>query len=181
MRIGLVGYGTGGQHFHAPFIAAAEGVILAGVVARAPATVARVEADLPGVPVFPSLTAMIEAGGIDAVVSALRSHGGSHAGVAEHGCWALRNLAVNADNQKTIAEAGGIEMILSVMKKHGASNAGVAKQGCGALWSLAANNAHNKTTIAAAGGIEIILSMKSTWPSNKSVKKNADGALRTLK
>lgn len=67
MRIGLVGYGTGGQHFHAPFIAAAEGVILAGVVARAPATVARVEADLPGVPVFPSLTAMIEAGGIDAV------------------------------------------------------------------------------------------------------------------
>ena len=67
MRIGLVGYGTGGQHFHAPFIAAAEGVELAGVVARAPATIAKVEADLPGTPIYPSLAAMIAAGGIDAV------------------------------------------------------------------------------------------------------------------
>ena len=63
MRMGLVGYGTGGQHFHAPFIAAARGVELAGVVARAPATVAKVEADLPGVAVYPSLTAMLGAGG----------------------------------------------------------------------------------------------------------------------
>jgi len=67
MRVGLVGYGTGGRHFHAPFIAAAEGVELAGVVARAPATVAKVEADLPGIPIHPSLAAMIAAGGIDAV------------------------------------------------------------------------------------------------------------------
>ena len=67
MRIGLVGYGTGGQHFHAPFISAARGVELAGVVARASGTVAKVEADLPGTPIFPSLAAMIEAGGIDAV------------------------------------------------------------------------------------------------------------------
>ena len=67
MRIGLVGYGTGGQHFHAPFIAAAEGVELAGVVARAPATLAKVEADLPGTPIYPSLSAMIAGGRIDAV------------------------------------------------------------------------------------------------------------------
>ncbi|NTB97267.1 Gfo/Idh/MocA family oxidoreductase [Agrobacterium tumefaciens] len=67
MRIGLVGYGTGGQHFHAPFIAAAQGVQLAGVVARAPETVERVKADCPTIPVYPSLTAMIDAGGIDAV------------------------------------------------------------------------------------------------------------------
>jgi predicted dehydrogenase len=67
MRIGLVGYGTGGQHFHAPFIAAAKGVDLAGVVARAPATIAKVEADCSGVPIYPSLSAMIDAGGIEAV------------------------------------------------------------------------------------------------------------------
>ncbi|WP_102226621.1 Gfo/Idh/MocA family oxidoreductase [Acidimangrovimonas sediminis] len=66
VRIGVVGYGTGGQHFHAPFIAAAEGVELAGVVARAPATVAKARADLPGVPVFASLTEMLAAG-VDAV------------------------------------------------------------------------------------------------------------------
>lgn len=66
MRIGVVGYGTGGRHFHVPFIAAARGVSLAGVVARAPGTIARVQADLPGTPVFSSLTAMLAAG-VDAV------------------------------------------------------------------------------------------------------------------
>lgn len=67
LRIGVVGYGTGGQHFHTPFIAAAEGCELAGIVARAEATVAKARADWPDVPIFPSLTAMIEAGVCDAV------------------------------------------------------------------------------------------------------------------
>lgn len=62
MKIGLVGYGTGGQNFHAPYICAAEGVELAGIVARAPATIARVKADFPDVPVYPSLTALLAAG-----------------------------------------------------------------------------------------------------------------------
>ncbi|SNS98846.1 Gfo/Idh/MocA family protein [Tropicimonas sediminicola] len=67
LRIGVVGYGTGGQHFHTPFIAAAEGCRLTGIVARAERTVAKARADWPGVPVFASLTAMIEAGACDAV------------------------------------------------------------------------------------------------------------------
>lgn len=66
MRLGLVGYGSGGRYFHAPFLAAAEGVQLVGVVARAAATRAAVAEDLPGTPVFPSLTEMLEAG-VDAV------------------------------------------------------------------------------------------------------------------
>lgn len=66
-RIGVVGYGTGGQHFHTPFIAAAQGCALAGIVARAEATIAKARADWPDVPVFPSLTAMIDAGVCDAV------------------------------------------------------------------------------------------------------------------
>ena len=67
LRIGVVGYGTGGRHFHAPFIQAAEGCVLAGVVARADKTVAAVKADLPDVPVFDSLGAMIASGAVDAV------------------------------------------------------------------------------------------------------------------
>ena len=51
MRVGLVGM----AHFHAPFILAADGVELAGVVARAPARVAAVRADLPGIPIHDSL------------------------------------------------------------------------------------------------------------------------------
>ncbi len=67
LRIGVVGYGTGGQHFHTPFIAAAEGCRLTGIVARAEATVAQAGADWPDVPVYPSLSAMITAGACDAV------------------------------------------------------------------------------------------------------------------
>lgn len=74
MRIGLVGYGMGGQCFHAPFIAAAEGTELAGVVARAPATIAKVEADFPEMPVYPSLAVMIEAGGVEAVTITTPPH-----------------------------------------------------------------------------------------------------------
>lgn len=67
LRIGVVGYGTGGQHFHTPFIAAAEGCALAGIVARAEGTIAKARADWPDVPIFPSLAAMIEAEVCDAV------------------------------------------------------------------------------------------------------------------
>jgi predicted dehydrogenase len=68
LRMGLVGYGNGGRHFHAPYIVAADGVELAGVVVRSPARVAQFQADYPGLPVYPSLAAMLEAGTVDAVV-----------------------------------------------------------------------------------------------------------------
>jgi predicted dehydrogenase len=67
LRIGVVGYGTGGQHFHTPFIAAAMGCTLAGIVARAEGTIAKARADWPDVPIFPSLSEMIAAGVCDAV------------------------------------------------------------------------------------------------------------------
>lgn len=67
LRVGVVGYGTGGQHFHTPFIAAAAGCSLAAIVARAPETVAKARADWPDTPIYPSLSALIAAGGCDAV------------------------------------------------------------------------------------------------------------------
>jgi predicted dehydrogenase len=66
IKLGVVGYGTGGRHFHTPFIEAAEGVELAGVVTRSPVRRAEVEHDWPGVPVFASLGELL-ASGVDAV------------------------------------------------------------------------------------------------------------------
>ena len=66
MRLGLVGYGAGGRFFHAPFIVAADGVELVGVVTRSPRRRAELAADHPGTPVFDSLSALIAAG-VDAV------------------------------------------------------------------------------------------------------------------
>jgi predicted dehydrogenase len=66
LRLGLVGYGTGGRYFHAPFIAAAEGVELAGVVTGSPARREQVAVDYPGTPVYAILADMLDAG-VDAV------------------------------------------------------------------------------------------------------------------
>lgn len=66
-RIGVVGYGVGGRLFHAPFIEAARGVELAGVVARSDAKREQVQADYPGLPVYSSLNEMLDAGVVDAV------------------------------------------------------------------------------------------------------------------
>ena len=66
VKLGVVGYGAGGRHFHTPFIEAAEGVELAGVVTRSPNRRSEVEQDWPGVPVFDSLGALIDSG-VDAV------------------------------------------------------------------------------------------------------------------
>ena len=66
LRLGVVGYGAGGRFFHTPFIAAAEGVELAGVVTRSPARRAELAEDYPGVPAYDSLSALLAAG-VDAV------------------------------------------------------------------------------------------------------------------
>lgn len=66
MRIGVVGYGTGGRHFHTPFVAAAEGIELAGVVTRSPERRRAVAEDWPGVPTYDSLADLLAAG-VDAV------------------------------------------------------------------------------------------------------------------
>ena len=66
VRLGVVGYGVGGRCFHTPFIEAAEGIELAGVVTRSPVRRAEVDQDWPGVPAFDSLQALL-ASGVDAV------------------------------------------------------------------------------------------------------------------
>jgi predicted dehydrogenase len=64
VRLGVVGYGAGGRFFHTPFIRAAEGIELAGVVTRSPAFAAAVrgEGRLP----VPALEAVRTLAALDA-------------------------------------------------------------------------------------------------------------------
>ncbi len=62
VRFGLVGYGFGGRYFHAPLLAAAEGVDLLGVVTRSPQRRALVAQEHPSVACVDSLEALVEAG-----------------------------------------------------------------------------------------------------------------------
>ena len=70
MRLGLVGYGVGGRYFHAPFVVAAQGVELAGVVTRSPDR-RRAGCRPPGVPAYDSLR---PAAGVDAVTITTPPH-----------------------------------------------------------------------------------------------------------
>lgn len=67
MRVGLVGFGLGGRFFHAPYIEAAEGVELSGIVTRSADRRAAAANEFPGVQVFDSMADLIDFG-VDAVV-----------------------------------------------------------------------------------------------------------------
>src|SRR3954452_20762527 len=66
VRVGLVGYGSGGRIFHAPLNAAAPECVLAAVMTGSPERRAAVAADHPGTPVHGSL-AELAAPGVEAV------------------------------------------------------------------------------------------------------------------
>ncbi|GAA2042899.1 Gfo/Idh/MocA family oxidoreductase [Agromyces tropicus] len=69
IRIGLIGYGVGGQLFHAPYITASERCELVGIVARSAARVAAARRDHPEVPVFSGMGELIDAGADLVVIS----------------------------------------------------------------------------------------------------------------
>jgi len=62
VRLGLVGYGSGGRIFHAPLIASAPGVEFVGVVTRSAERRAQLEKDHPDITAFDSLAEMAAAG-----------------------------------------------------------------------------------------------------------------------
>src|SRR4051794_11530107 len=62
VRFGLVGYGSGGRYFHAPWRASAPGVDFDAVVTRSEQRRAELSAERPGVSAYDSLADLAEAG-----------------------------------------------------------------------------------------------------------------------
>ncbi len=106
MRLGVVGYGMGGRYFHTPFIQAANGIELVGIVTRSTERAAQVELDAPGTPVYSSLGELIDAG-VDAVTIATPP-----ATRRELVLEALsRGVHVVADKPFAPDPAGGVELV----------------------------------------------------------------------
>ena len=76
LRVGLLGYGLAGRVFHAPLIAATEGLRLVAVVTTDPGRRAQVLHDHPGTRLFDRSDELIGSGDVDLVVVATpnRSH-----------------------------------------------------------------------------------------------------------
>ena len=128
--------------------------------------------------------AIASAGGVEAVVAALRAHGGAHAGVAQHGCWALKNLAIDDDIALAIGSAGGVEAIVPALRAHGEGNAEVAENGCTALAYLCWDTTANAAAIAAAvsaGAVPLVEAAVRAHPSNTLLQEWGPTLLTKLK
>lgn len=96
----LVGYGFAGQTFHAPVIAAVEGLSLLGAVSSQPEAV---KAKWPEAWVNPSLEAALGAPGIDLVVIATPNQ--THFSLAKQALMAGKHVVVDKPFTLTLSEA----------------------------------------------------------------------------
>ena len=71
----------------------------------------------------------MKAGGVKAVVDAMRAHP-TNADMQRYGCGALRALADgNAENKARIGEARGVQAVVDALRAH-RTNADVQEYGC---------------------------------------------------
>ena len=103
LQIALVGYGFVGKVFHAPLIAAVDGLALRTVVSSHPDAV---HADLPGVHVAPSLDVALTDAAIDLVVIATPN--ALHAPQAHAALDAGKHVIVDKPFTVTVAEADDV-------------------------------------------------------------------------
>ncbi|MEU4427775.1 Gfo/Idh/MocA family oxidoreductase [Actinoplanes sp. NPDC024001] len=118
VKLGLVGYGTGGRIFHAPLIASAANIDFVGVVTTSPERRAQVAEQLPGVEAYDSIAALA-ADGVQAV--AISTPASTHAALAREAIAA--GLAVVVDKpfaldaetaRKLVTEAEAARVPLTV-------------------------------------------------------------------
>jgi predicted dehydrogenase len=109
LRVGIAGYGLAGAVFHAPLIAAVEGLDLARVRTRSPERAAQARAEHAGVEVVESLEALLD----DTDVLVVASPNSTHAEIAlaglERGLFVVvdKPMAVTSADARRVAEAGG--------------------------------------------------------------------------
>lgn len=114
LRVGLVGFGTAGEVFHAPLIAATPGLALAAVVTSDPERAARAAGRYPGAAVVGSAERLWElAGGLDLAVIATPNR--FHVPLAEAALAA--GLAVVVDKPLAPSAAEGRRLIETARRR----------------------------------------------------------------
>eukprot|EP00232_Nephroselmis_pyriformis_P029495 CAMPEP_0182853632 /NCGR_PEP_ID=MMETSP0034_2-20130328/803_1 /TAXON_ID=156128 /ORGANISM="Nephroselmis pyriformis, Strain CCMP717" /LENGTH=286 /DNA_ID=CAMNT_0024984411 /DNA_START=92 /DNA_END=949 /DNA_ORIENTATION=- len=97
-----------------------------------------------------------EAGAVEAVVAAMRAHGGS-ADVQEWACSALLCISFGISaNRVRAAEAGAVEAVVAAMRAHGGSTQ-VQKRACHALDNLTRDSPAFWARAAEAGAVEAVV------------------------
>lgn len=118
-----------------------------------------------------------KAGAIDAILSAIRTHS-AHPGVLQEAWAAVKNLAVNADNQGLFAQAGALQEVLATMRNL-PRVAAVQEQAVWAIRILAFRPENNRE-VAGAGGVQAVIDAMRMHVSHAGVQETCCGCLRTL-
>jgi len=103
IRVGLVGFGMASKVFHAPLIAAVEGLQLAAIVERRGRNA---EAAYPGIATFPTLESMLSDATLKLIVVATPN--ATHAELAEQALSAGRHVVVDKPVATNSAEIAGL-------------------------------------------------------------------------
>lgn len=114
LRVGLLGFGVGGRVFHAPLIAATEGLELAAVATSAPERRAELERSHPGARAFATAEALLAARaalGLDLVVVATPND--THVPLARAALEAGLPVVVDKPVAPSAAEARGLAALAS--------------------------------------------------------------------
>lgn len=93
----------------------------------------------------------------------------------EHAAGALKNLAIDEENRRTIAAAGAIPLLVQLLTVNAPV---VPERAAGALWSLAVQDTENQKSIAATGAIPLLLQLLRE--GSDGARKEATGALWCL-
>ncbi len=121
VRVGLIGYGLAGRFFHAPLIGAVSGLRVSAVVTGSPERGAAARAEVPGVALYETAAAMLDAAATDIVVVATpnRTHARLAATALEAGVGVVvdKPLATSAaDARGLIARARERALLLTVFQ-----------------------------------------------------------------
>ena len=109
LRVGIAGFGLAGRVFHAPLVAAVDGLELSAVMTRSPQRAAQAQADHPGVRVVADVDALLEDIDVLVVATPNRAHVPVALAGLDRGLAVVvdKPLAPSAAEGRRLLEAGG--------------------------------------------------------------------------
>merc|ERR1719217_1738979 len=117
-----------------------------------------------------------DAGGLELIAAALRSHTSSR--VQRAGIGALWNLAADENNVQSILSSSLVELVLKAMKAH-VRTADVQRNACGFLWNLGRSTAA-QAKVVSLGGLEALQDAIHTYREAKELRWYCCGSLSTF-
>ena len=118
------------------------------------------------------------AGGVEAILSALRRHRSASASLAKQACGALCNLACNDDNVRRAVAADAFVDVVAVLREHMDQRL-TAVQSCRSLMNLTCESA-NAAKCAAAGGVPLLVEFLRRYKDDVEAVRQCCGALMNI-